>query len=315
MRALQCRRVRERVPLVTAAVALFLLASAAELRAQSHPLPLTESPLHSRVAGADAVVLARVDRVEPGRLQLENRGSLLGRVPERFAVKRWPGASPEPRPGDFAVLFLLGARSPYVLLGETRDQIPPSDEATARGLADAISALVEAGGDRERLLELHLAWLEGEDEVLVRMALLGFLDREGPLQSPPAEFALERARLARDPDAPLPARRASLILASRDPTALPALLAWMPGSGSDADAEITALVLNQAVMLRTPGTEAALVRTLRESDPDLRRIGLTAARRLRHDLSDAARAEIQALATNDPDPELRHLAERAIGTR
>ena len=245
------------------------------------------------------MVLARVDRVEPGRLQLENLSTLIGAVPERFAVKRWPGTSPEPRPGEFAVLFLLGARSPYVLLGESRDQIPPSDEAAARSLADAISSLVEAGGDPERLLDLHV----------------GFLDREGPLRSPPAEFGVERSRLARDPDAALPARRASLILASRDPTALPALLAWLPGSGSQADAEMTALVLNQAVMMRAPGTEEALVRMLRESDPDLRRIGLTAARRLRRELSDATLVEIQALASNDPDPELRRLAERVAGTR
>jgi hypothetical protein len=261
------------------------------------------------------VVLARVERVEPGRLQLETLGSLVGAVPERFAVKRWPGASPEHRPGDFAVLFLLGARSPYVLLGESRDQIPPSDEATARSLADAISSLVEAGGDPQRLLDLHVAWLEGEDEVLVRMALLGFLDRSGPLRSPPPDFAPARARLARDPDAALPARRAALILASRDPTALPALLAWLPGSGSHADAEMTALVLSQAVMMRVPGTEQALVRMLREADPDLRLTGLTAARRLRRELSDATLEEIQALASSDPDPELRRLAERVAGTR
>ena len=296
-----------------AAVALAALALPVQVVAQAgHPLPQLETPIHARVSRSDAVVLARVDRVEPGRLQLQNLGTLVGEIPEHFGVKTWPGAAPGYGAGDFAVLFLLGARSPYVLLGEPRDQLPPSDEVRARSLAAGIEALAEAGDDPERLLELHVGWLEGDDELLARLALVGFLDREGPLRSPPPGFARERARLALDSSAPLPARRASLILASRDPSLMPSLIEWVPGDGGPADAELSALVLNQAVMMRTQGTEVAVVRLLRESDPKLRRLGLGAARRLRRDLGNEALEQIEALAARDPDPDLRRLAQRVL---
>jgi hypothetical protein len=283
------------------------LAFASAASAQ-HPLPPRDRTLAERVALADAVALARVGLVEPGRLHLEDARALRGELPGEFAVKRSPLAPPPFEEGDLAVFFLRGARPPYVLADAPREMIRPADDASARELAKAVGELVAAGDDRGRILALHAAWLEGPDDALRELAIAGLDD---PLQPLPPAFALERARVALDATRPRGVRRASASVAAPDPEALALLLAWIPGGSSEADAAVTDVALRRAVLLRAAKVDEATLRALASPSPEIRRAGLLTASGLRDHASEKLRAEVAALAQREPDAEVRVEAERA----
>jgi hypothetical protein len=288
-------------------IAWLALAVASAASAQ-HPLPPRDRTLAERVALADAVALARVALVEPGRLHLEDARALRGEVPDGFQVKRSPLAPPPFEEGDLAVFFLRGARSPFVLADAPREMIRPADEAAARELAQAVGDLVAAGDDPARILALHAAWLEGPDDGLRELAVAGLDD---PLRPPTPAFALERARVALDATRPPGARRASARVAALDAEALALLLAWIPGGSSGADGAVVDVALRKAVLLRAAKADEAILRALASPDPGIRRSGLLAASGLRDHAGEKLRAEVAALAQREPDPEVRTDAERA----
>lgn len=288
-------------------IAWLALAIASTASAQ-HPLPPRDRTLAERVALADAVALARVGLVEPGRLHLEDARALGGEVPGEFTVKRSPLAPPPFEEGDLAVFFLRGARPPYVLADAPREMIRPASDASARELAKAVGELVAAGDDRPRILALHAAWLEGSDDALRELAVAGL---DEPFQPLPAGFARERAQVALDATRPRGVRWASASVAVRDPEALALLLAWIPGGSSEADAAVSDVVLRRAVMMRAAKTDAAALRALASPNPEIRRSGLRAASGLRDHAGEKLRAEVAALAEREPDAEVRVEAERA----
>jgi hypothetical protein len=289
-------------------IAWLVLAVAGAASAQ-HPLPPRDHTLAERVALADAVALARVGWVEPGRLHLEDARALHGEVPGEFEVKRSPLAPPPFEEGDLAVFFLRGARSPYVLADAPREMIRPADDASARELAKAVGDLLAAGDDRARILALHAAWLEGPDDALRELAV-GALD--DPRETLPAGFARERAHVALDAARPVAARQACATVAARDPEALGLLLAWIPGASSDADARVTEVALRRAVVERTAKVGEASLRALGSPNPAIRRAGILAASGLRDHAGEALRAGVAALAQREADPEVRTEAERAV---
>ncbi len=282
------------------------LAFASAASAQ-HPLPPRDRTLAERVSLADAVALARVGLVEPGRLHLEDARALRGELPGEFAVKRSPLAPPPFEEGDLAVFFLRGARPPYVLADAPREMIRPADDASARELAKAVGELVAAGDDRPRILALHAAWLEGPDEALRELAVAGLDD---PLQPLPAAFALERARIALDATRPRGVRRASARVAAPDPEALALLLAWIPGGSSEADAAVAEVALRRAVVVRAAKVDEATLRALASPSAEIRRAGLLTASGLRDHAGEKLRAEVAALAQREPDAKVRVEAER-----
>jgi hypothetical protein len=301
------------LPALGAALAA-ALALAGAARAQ-HPLPPRDRTLAERLTLADAVALARVRLVEPGRLHLEDARALRGELPAAFEVKRSPLAPPPFEAGDLAVFFLRGARSPYVLADAPREMIRPADDDAARALARAVVDLVAAGDDRERILALHAAWLEGSDDALRELAVSALGD---PRETLPPTFASERARVALDAARTAGARRACAAVAARDPEALDLLLAWIPGGSSEADAAVADVALRRAVMTRAAQIEGATLRALGSASPALRRAGLRAAGGLGDHAGVALRTEVAALAGRETDPELRAEAERAarrIGLR
>jgi hypothetical protein len=280
-----------------------------------HPLPPRDRTLAERLALSDAVALARVGLVEPGRLHLEDARALRGELPAEFEVKRSPLAPPPFEEGDLAVFFLRGARSPYVLADAPREMIRPADDAAARALAQAVVDLAAAGADRARVLALHATWLEGTDDGLRELAVAALDD---PRETVPASFASERARVALDAARPAGVRRACAVVAARDPEALGLLLSWVPGGSSEADVGVGDVALRRGAMARAAEVESATLRALGSASPALRRAGLRAAAGLGDRAGPALRAEVAALAGRETDVEVRAEAERAarrIGLR
>jgi hypothetical protein len=308
------RRVSRAILRGAALCAVLFLGAPERVGAQGHPFIGPGPSLHTRLRQADAVVLARVRAVQPGRLRLERLRTLVGEVPERFSLKRSPLAPPPHGVDDLGLFFLRGARSPYVSVEAPREVLRIGSEEDGRALAQAVEALGRAGDDPAALLALHVTWLEGTNATLTRLALAAFLDPEAPFAPipEPESFAVARADTAADPGRAPEARRAAAALAALQPAGLARLLAWAPGNGSDVDVEILALSLNQAAILGAPETEGALVRTLGADDPAARGAALVAARRLRTGLSPELRVEVERLAARDESDEVRSLARRLL---
>ncbi len=275
-----------------------------------HPLPQLDKPLSERVALSDAIALGRVTRIDPGRLHVQRVEPLLGEMPETFEVKRSPRGAELYEVGDLVVLFLRGARTPYVHADEARERIRFEDPDAARRFAAAVEALVEAGDDRLGLLALHVAWLGSSDDQLRRLAVHAFLLAEPPFGALPPSTSRELARAAADPDKGLEERRASAMVALSREEGLAELVAQVPGSDRAADAGITEQVLRVAARQRSQGGADALQRTLTHPDPEIRRVGLRVIGK-RH-LFAVPRELLAQIAESDPDAETRRQAERTL---
>lgn len=275
-----------------------------------HPLPRLRKPLSERVALSDAVVLGRVTDVAPGRLHVQRVEPLLGEVPEAFEVKRSPRGTGLYEVGDLAVLFLRGARTPYVHVDEARERIQFENPEAARRFAAAVEALVNAGDDRVPLLALHRAWLASPDDQLRRLAVNAFMLAEPPFGLLAPSTARELARTAADPDRTLEERQASAMVALTREEGLAELVSQVPGPARAADAGITERVLRRAIQRRAQGTADALRRTLVHPDPEIRRVGLRLAA-TRGSLT-VSREVVARIAESDPDSETRRQAERTL---
>jgi len=288
-----------------------LLAMLAALPAESqHPLPQLHKPLSARVSISDAIALGRVTSIDPGRLHVQRIEPLLGELPETFEVKRSPGGDALYEAGDLAVLFLRGARTPYVHADEARERIRFEDSAATRRFAAAVQALVNAEDNQVDLLALHVAWLGSPDDQLRRLATNAFLLAEPPFGPLPPFTARELARAAADPGKAIEERRASALAASTREEGMAELIAQIPGSERTADAGITETVLRMAAQRRSPGRAEALGRTLSHPDPEIRRAGLRVLGR--RGLFVIPREALAHIAESDPDPETRRQAERAL---
>jgi hypothetical protein len=141
---------------VFAAVALAAVAA----RAQApHPIPPPRAALHQLAAEADVVVTALVSRVEEGRIQLTARAALRGQPPAVFELKRSPLRPPPLAIGDRVLLFLRGARSPYVLVGEPKEVMRIANDADEAAFRALLPKLLAAGSDPQSLAALYAGWL------------------------------------------------------------------------------------------------------------------------------------------------------------
>jgi hypothetical protein len=135
------------------------LAWGAEAVAQApHAIPPLARPLHERAADAETIAIGRVTHVERGRIAIARDAALRGTLPPEFELKRSPLRPPAVEPGDRALLFLRGARSPYVLAGEPTEIVPIASDADARALAAALPALLAAGEDAAALRATYAQW-------------------------------------------------------------------------------------------------------------------------------------------------------------
>lgn len=131
-----------------------------------HPIPPLARALHERAASAEKIAIARVTHLERGRLAFARDAGLRGALPASFEVKRSPLHPPALAVGDLALLFLRGARSPYVLAGEPTEVVPLASGAEARALADALPALLGAGDDAAALRAVYARWAASASPLL-----------------------------------------------------------------------------------------------------------------------------------------------------
>jgi hypothetical protein len=190
-----------------------------------HPLPnRVARPLHERLAQADAAAHVRVEHVAPGRLTVLRIAELIGRVPERFEVKRSPIDPPPLAEGTEAIVLLEGARPPYVLVDEPHETIRIDHGESAVLWSDALRAVHARASDEGALAELYVHWADDGPSTLTDLAMRGLLAL-GPDPGGRGEWlATNRARVALDPARSRPERHAATLLAARHRAGLELLL-------------------------------------------------------------------------------------------
>jgi len=279
----------------------------------NHPLPKGPRPLHEIAASADAIAIGSIASVSEGRIHVGDTIDVSGAVPAEFDVKRAPSNPPVFKTGDRALLLLRGARSPYLLADDPKENlvIPPGGEVE---WILAMRSFADARGDPPRLQALYLEWLEGANDTLRDLAVRGLVDPSAAFQPISADLLAVRARRAVDPAAGSAVRKASAIVALLTPESSARLLhdLLQPGTAVDPSVYETAL---QGALLRkaeTPEFSAALGRGLRSSDPQVRGIAV----RYAANASDAALTdELGKLAQQDPEPAVRQAATQALATK
>ena len=278
---------------------LLLLAGLAPVARAQHPLPQGPRPLHLRIEESDVVAVGTIGAITDGRVEVRDATVLRGAAPASFAIKRAPAKSPPFVTGVPAVLLLRGARSPYVMVDEPREVVLLRDDADAKRWTSALQALFAASADPSQLLQLYLAWLDGDDENLREAAGAALTDFRAPIPPIGRDEALLRAAAAVDPHRSATTRRVSAQLAISSPDGAAALAAAIPGKA--ADPQVVAAALRVSSASREVRSDA-LLRALANEGRDGRRAALFAAPLL---WSDAVAAKVAELAAHDPDPGVR----------
>lgn len=256
------------------------------------------------------VAIGTIEGNSEGRISVRDAVPVVGEPGERFELKRSPSNPPAFQTGARAILLLRGARSPYVLVDEPRENVAIAPADSEARWIDALRAARDALGEPTRLRDLYLAWIDGPDDALRQQALRGLYDVTAAFQPLPAEIPLARARMAVDPTRPAAVRNAAAAVAILGPEGAAALLAAVPPPSDVTDAAEVYDIALQGAMLRQlgPQLESALRRGLASRDVAVRRV---AARYGAQVSLPEVRAAVAKLADSDPDPEVRKLASAA----
>jgi hypothetical protein len=292
------RAVRTRIAALACAVAT--AASAQHAVPEQRP-----RPLHQRLAESDAVAVATIEGVELGRIRAGEVVSLRGELGSELELKRAPSAPLPLAAGQHALLLLRGARSPYLLV-DRADELWTGDGDV--GWQDAVRALDAVRGTPEQLAARYAEWLEAGRAPLARWAAEGFEGDAPLLALAPAPVPERLAALALEsPDAAL--RDAAARAAVKTDAALGRLLAALPGAAADPAVTAHALL---AGLTRADG-RAAAARCLAHESSAVRGAALRFGTLLAGD--PALRAQLQRIASEDPDEQLRLGARRALTSR
>ena len=293
-------------------LALGLLGPGSALAQVGHPPIQGPRPVHERLAASDRVVLARITGATIGRIQVETVEATEDTTPEVFEIKRSPLAPPPLEPGDHAILFLRGARPPYVLVDEPKEVIRWVDDGQPDRPAEAVRALASAGGDPGALAQVYLDWIDAGPATLRELGASGL---DAILSGAPALAAtLGPDRLARviDPGTPPDVRRISAQLAARAPRSAAALSMALARDPRPLDPAATAAALRGAGLARAPETVSLLGRAAKDPNPLVR---LAAARALPGAMVFAREETIsiaRAIAEDETDRRVREAAERVL---
>ncbi|HBZ68272.1 MAG TPA: hypothetical protein DEP35_00330 [Deltaproteobacteria bacterium] len=280
---------------------------------RSHPLPKGPRPLHEIAASADAIAIGTIASVSEGRIRVHDAIDVSGAVPADFDVKRAPSNPPVFQSGDRALLFLRGARPPYLLTDDPKENlvIPASGEVQ---WILAMRAFADARHDPAQLRTLYFEWIDGEDGTLRDLGVRGLADPAAPFQPISTDLLTERARRAVDPATASEVRRACASVALLSAESYARLLrdVLQPGTAVDAGVYETAL---QGALLQhgdPPEFSAALGRGLRSGEAAVRAVAV----RYATNVPDPGLAnEVERLAQQDPDPGVRQAAARALATQ
>jgi len=279
----------------------------------NHPLPKGPRPLHEIAANADAIAIGTVGSVSESRIRVHDAIDVTGPVPSDFDVKRAPSNAPVFQTGDRALFFLRGARPPYLLADDPKENIVIPAGGEVEWIL-AMRTFADARHDPAQLRTLYFAWIDGENGTLRDLAVRSLADPAAPFQPISPDLLTERARRALDPAASSAVREASASVALLSAESYARLLhdVLEPGAAIDAGVYETAL---QGALLRRPDAlelSAALGRGLRSEDAAVRTIAV----RYAANVSDPALAsEVEKLAEQDPDPGVRQAAARALASK
>jgi len=202
---------------------------------------LSESPLHARLAEADAAVIAEIGSVTTGRIQLREVVPLFGiSSQEKLALKRSPTNPPPLVTGERALLLMKGSRPPYVLADAYDDILKISgiemEARWNRAVKDLRAALAQPEEMTSHYLAwVYLSWLDQSEEDLKRAAILGLGDRSAPFQPLSSNFVESLIRAASDTSIEFGLRRVAAFVASRSAAEQPALLSARPQIQRDLD--------------------------------------------------------------------------------
>lgn len=294
----------------TALLACAVLVGPPAARAQ-HGIAPGPRPLHLRLADAEVVAIATVAEVGEGRVAVRDAVALRGEAPREFEIKRAPSRGIPYAVGLALLLPLRGARSPFVLVDDARELVPLRDAATIAAWRAALPALLAAGDDREALLAVYLAWLDGREESLREAAAAALLDPRSGLVPVSLPRALERGRAALAPALAPAARRVSAHLAIGRSEGASALLDAAL-TDPQADAQVVETALRGAVQWRLPDGDDALLAALSHGSPAVRR---AAVKLVESTGSARGLARLPALAAGDPDEGVRREAEKVLSAR
>ncbi len=296
-------------PPLLVAVLLGSLALAAPARAQ-HGMAGGPRPLHLQLAEADVIAIGTVEAMSEGRVTIGEAVVLRGEAQPRFELKRAPSRKIPFAVGVSLLLPLRGAREPYVLVDDARELVSLRDAAAVTAWRSGIDVLLAAGGDREALTDVYVAWLDGDDDALRETAGAALLDPRARLLPVSPDRAVARARAALDPELPLAARRLSAILAGGRAEGTAAMLADFPAASLDAQVLETAL--RNGVHWRVDGVEDALLRALDDGRPALRR---AVVKLIEASGSPRGLARLPDIAAHDADEGVRREALAVLGAR
>jgi hypothetical protein len=290
---------------VRTGVAALVCAFAAAASAQ-HALPEQRPrPLHQRLAASDAVAFATIAGADLGRVRAAEVISLRGELASELELKRAPSAPLPLAAGQHALLLLRGGRSPYLLVDRADELWTGDGEADWQ---DAVRALDAERADPTQVAARYAEWLEGGRTPLARWAAEGFEGDAALFAHAPAKAPERLAALALDsPDAAL--RDAAARAAAKNEAALARLLAGLPGGAADPAVTAHALL---AGLTRADGRAAAL-RCLAHPSSAVRGAALRFGTLLAGD--PALHAQLQRMASEDPDEQLRLAARRALTAR
>ena len=300
--------------LILAGLSVFVgwLWGAAALAQTGHPPIQGPRPVHERLAVSDRVVHARIKSVEIGRIQLEAAAGLAGPVPETFEVKRSPVAPPPLEPGDEAILFLRGARPPYVLVDAPEEVIRWVEPDQGPRWDAAIGALVAADDDPVAQADAYLDWIDAGPANLRGLGASGL---EAILALEPGmagAIAPGRMVRVRDPDRPDDVRHISARLAALSPDHAGALCGVLAGAGLPLEPATTNAALRSGALARAPEVFALLERAKDDPDPFVR---LAATRALPTTLTFAREETLSVareIAAGETDRRVREAAERVL---
>jgi|GEM_PF-2062665 len=275
-----------------------------------HPFPATSRAAHERLAAADAIAVATVDRVEDGRIALRDARALHGPVPREFLVKRSPSRPPPLAPGDRALLLLRGARPPYVLVDRPEETIRLADAGAEARWTDAVAGWLRARERPAAWPPLYARWIDTGPEALRDLAVRSLAEPRAPFQPLAAAFAAGLADAAFDPGRALGARRAAALAARLAPAGALRLAERFAAAGA-SDAELARTAVLAAAPLAAPARDPALLRGLAHADAEVRRAALESLE-LGPAPAAAVRERVARLARDDPEPWLRDEAVRAL---
>lgn len=298
-------------------MASVLLISASAEAQVGHPSAGRPRAIHERLDASDRVIRIRVGAISEGRIAVEEATPLVGEATAPFEIKRSPLRPPPLVEGDEAIVFLRGARPPYVLVDEPGEVIRlghagAGEEARIQRWGDAIGALAAGREESAALAETYLDWIDGGPVSLRALGANGILDLIERDPSLSAGIGAERVAHVVDPAAAIDARRISARLAAANPRSSAALCEAVASSKLALDAALTEITLRACGRARSPAAITLLERAGGHQDVTLRGAAVRSLALIATTAPERTLALAKQLAENDPDSSVRRAAERML---